>query len=835
MKPSPFQLFNLSTLAAVAVAVTAATASAAGRPPFDTDIVTNYYLRLSAPEAKGAQVRARIVHTMHDERPLDGWVSRIGEDGLSGWIKMPRYRKKKGFPDLWYQSCIIMLHPAQPKFDRFKWVEEPVTVGLEIADAPDGNLIASLPTERVEGGVVTALFDGTRMGEPVKASWFNDHLDFLIKALDDAGCGEIRMPRDSMMIHGTFATGSRFWERSVLTRDKRLSAKIDDLLMRLGVTINNGGSTNFMYHGFNFVTGDKEGIYRPLDEDWFGRSRAFWEAAKKRYEASGRIPEVIKIGDEIGQVGRITNSPAFRSTFESIRARLAPEVLADVAFEGSIPGDAWKNRPPEREKRLVRYLVVRARNKETAKVLKASTDDVRAILGENVKTQVNMTPWYDGEGGSWAQTLVRTPDPFLLAREGSIDYPEPQGMTPYSQPTGPMANALLAPAFVAQIRELNTRPGGRSREMLFPCRTEAAAYEHVIMSALVNADTDLSYYVLGFRGTWWEWADVPEKIIALGKCSKKIFDAEPFLRGQRRAKADIAMLLSESTDIWQCEGDWRHYKRTSAKSEMRGDYYALRFSGYRVDFVREHMIEDGFLDGYKVLWATMRNLNRVSQAKVMEWVKAGGTLILVPGAITRDEADDDTAIFDAYRAGGEAAALEGADCTEFDYKKRDTSAAPKVTDVGEGKVIAFGWMPGMEFCSGALRRRELYRDETPNGNPNHEILSGTQRYGVTWWMEGDEAVREKIAAVAAEAGATRQIALSHGNIDAGVLDDGLRAFVGFSNYNVGGVKGVVATFTLKKRYENVETLDGAPVKVEWDGTTARCTFDLGDSQALLFK
>lgn len=829
------KLSNLSTLVAVVFAAMAATATAAGRPPFDTDIVTNYYLRLSAPEAKGAQVRARIVHTMHDERPLDGWASRIGEDGLSGWIKMPRYRKQKGFPDLWYQSCIIMLHPAQPKFDRFKWVEEPVTVGLEIADAPDGNLIASLPTERVEGGVVTALFDGTRMGEPVKASWFNDHLDFLIKALDDAGCGEIRMPRDSMMIHGTFATGSRFWERSVLTRDKRLSAKIDDLLMRLGVTINNGGSTNFMYHGFNFVTGDKEGIYRPLDEDWFGRSRAFWEAAKKRYEASGRIPEVIKIGDEIGQVGRITNSPAFRSTFESIRARLAPEVPADVAFEGSIPGDAWKNRPPEREKRLVRYLVVRARNKETARVLKAATDDVRTILGSNVKTQVNMIPWYDGEGGSWAQTLVRTPDPFLLAREGSIDYPEQQGMTPYSQPTGPMANAMLAPAFVAQIRELNTRPGGRSREMLFPCRTEAAAYEHVIMSALVNADTDLSYYVLGFRGTWWEWADVPEKIIALGKCSKKIFDAEPFLRGQRRAKADIAMLLSESSDIWQCEGDWRHYKRTSAKSEMRGDYYALRFSGYRVDFVREHMIEDGFLDGYKVLWATMRNLNRVSQAKVMEWVKAGGTFILVPGAITRDEADDDTTIFDAYRAGGEAAALEGADCAEFDYKKRDTSAAPKVTGVEKGKVIAFGWMPGMEFCSGALRRRELYRDETPNGNPNHEILSGTQRYGVTWWMEGDEAVREKISAVIEATGAMRQVALSHGNIESGVLDNGTRAFVGFSNYNVGGVKGVVATFTLKKRYENVKTLDGAPVKVEWNDTTARCTFDLGDSQALLFE
>ena len=84
-------------------------------------------------------------------------------------------------------------------------------------------------------------------------------------------------------------------------------------------------------------------------------------------------------------------------------------------------------------------------------------------------------------------------------------------------------------------------------------------------------------------------------------------------------------------------------------------------------------------------------------------------------------------------------------------------------------------------------------------------------------------------------GATRQIKLSHGNIDAGVLDDGKRAFVGFSNYNIGQVKEVVAEFTLMKRYASVKTLDDAPVKVEWNGTTARCTFDLGDSQALMLE
>ena len=478
---------------------------------------------------------------------------------------------------------------------------------------------------------------------------------------------------------------------------------------------------------------------------------------------------------------------------------------------------------------------MRARNKETVRVFKATTDDVKAVVGPGARTTANMIPWYDGEGGSYQQTLVGTPDPFLMAREGALDYPELQGMTPYALPTGPMANALLAPAFVAQMRELNSRPGGRSREMLFPCRTEPSAYEHVFMSSLLNANTDFTYYSLGFRAGWSEWADTPEKFTALARCSKKLFDAAPFLRGQRRGKADMAMLLSESTDIWRCEGDWRHFLRRGSKSEMRGDCYALRFSGFRVDFVREHMIEDGFLDGYKVLWATMVNLNRVCMKKVVDWVEAGGVLVLTPGALTHDEADDPVAAFDAYRAVGDAAALEGWDCAEYDYKRRDTSAPVRETAVGKGKVVAFAYLPGMNFCSGALRRRELYRDETPNSNPNHEILSATKRYGVGWWMEDDEVVREKIAAVAEAAGAKRQIGLSHGNIDAGVLDDGKRAFVGFSNYNLGPVKEVVAEFTLKKHYDSVKTLDGVPVKVDWNGTIARCTFDLADSQALLFE
>ena len=769
------------------------------RPPFDRDIVTNYYLRLSAPEAKGARVKIRIVHSHHAERPMNGWDSQIGEDGRSGWIQMPRYRRKAGSAELWYQSCIFMFHPGQERYDRYKWFEEPMTVGLEIAEAPNGVPILTLPAQRVAGGVVSVLFDVARLGEPPKVCWFADHLDALEKALAEAGCGELQMPR-SAHVHGELAIHSWHWEKSLLTRDPRLRLKINELLRRLGINCSDtffhadpAKEDRFDTEFGWFITTQKD-LYVPYDSEWHNRSRAYWE--KRRSQARGNVSElaVLKIGDEVGMIGEYTNSPAFRATFESFRERLAPEVPAGVAVE-FINTSALTNRPATREARLVRYLTVRARAKETAVVFRAATDDVKAIFGSNVKTEANLIPWYGGEGGNWQQTLFNSPGPFLLAREGSLDYPEMQGMTPYAVPTGPIANAMLVPAFVAQMRELNTRPGGRSREMLFPCRCEPASYDHGFMSALLNGNTDFTYYNLGFHGTWCEWADSPEKLVAVAKCNRMLYDAAPYLLGQKRAGADMALLLSESTDVWRTETRGQRLQpnyRNYCKCEMRGCYYALRFSGYRVDFVREHMIEDGFLDGYKVLWANMRNLNRVSQRAILDWVNDGGALVLTPGALAYDEADDPSHLFDTYRAEGESSALDGAECAEFDYKKRDVSAPVRETPVGKGKVFAFPWLPGMNFCAGALRQRELFRDLTPNGNTAHEILSGVVRYGVPWWMEGNEAVREKVASIAEATGAKRQILLSHGNIDAGVLDEGGRAFVGFSNYNPNMVKNVTA-------------------------------------------
>ena len=811
MNHSTLQLFNRSTLAALAVAAFAATSAHAES--------TSYWFRVTAPEAVGARLETTLIPSRMREIGLE--KSSIGDDGRSGWVRMPRILANGGKCEL-YAGLVLRLREGTNYVGK-------ASVGLELAASPSAEPFQTLPALDVEGGVVTAVIDANAPGVKPRMFWFPEHLDALERVLDDAGYAELAAADfGGIVVNYNFAI-HRNSPLSVMTRDPRLFAQLRRCGRKLGGNCGDFGAKWLPEDAstlvYRFITGGGgKGIYVPRDEGWADKCRAFWEKTLPSLEKDGRFTDSVKIGDEVTLINCLTNSPVLRAGFERERARLAPELPAGTAIE-VMERRKWF-RPESRESRLSRYLTMRALNRETAFVYRDATDEAKRVIGPQVRTKVNLLAMYYGGGASTFQTWFFTPDMLLLAREGSLDLPEIQGLTPYYPPTGPFADLLLSPIFAAQMRELNTRPGGGSILMLFPCRSEKDSYAHALMTALLNADTNLSIYTLGFRASGWEWADVPEKWLAIARCTHWLPTVAPYLAGQKRQKADVAILATEATDIW------RTNPLDASKSEMRGLVYALRFSGYRIDFMREHMVEDGFLDGYKVLFATMPHANRVVQGRILDWVKAGGTLVLAPGALTRDEADDASALFDEWRADGDLA--EVAPVSEFEYKKTDTSAPARETAVGKGRIVAVPYRAGMNFCSGAARKVREYRDETIVQNGLDE-LNGTVRYGVAYWLEGDEAVREKIAAVAEAAGAKRQIRLSHGNIDAGVLDNGRRAFVGFANYNPRPVKGLVAEFALSRRYDSVKALGGAPVKVEWDGPTARCTFDLDDAQALLFE
>lgn len=60
---------------------------------------------------------------------------------------------------------------------------------------------------------------------------------------------------------------------------------------------------------------------------------------------------------------------------------------------------------------------------------------------------------------------------------------------------------------------------------------------------------------------------------------------------------------------------------------------------YPVDFVDDFDVEDGILkkNNYSVLYTTAPNLSDKAQKNIVEWVRDGGTLVMMPGACAADE------------------------------------------------------------------------------------------------------------------------------------------------------------------------------------------------------
>jgi hypothetical protein len=120
----------------------------------------------------------------------------------------------------------------------------------------------------------------------------------------------------------------------------------------------------------------------------------------------------------------------------------------------------------------------------------------------------------------------------------------------------------------------------------------------------------------------------------------------------RTETAPIAMLLSESSDVWEVEGKGQgavepgSVATNISQEERKNIWYALRLAGYRVDLVTEDDVKEGLLKNYKVLYVCGQNLERKAGDVIKQWVNDGGILYATAGAARKDEFDEPSTAFD---------------------------------------------------------------------------------------------------------------------------------------------------------------------------------------------
>ena len=127
---------------------------------------------------------------------------------------------------------------------------------------------------------------------------------------------------------------------------------------------------------------------------------------------------------------------------------------------------------------------------------------------------------------------------------------------------------------------------------------------------------------------------------------------EDHLMPARTEPAQIAVLLSEASDVWELNGHSQNAvipgsaETNISQEERKALWYALRNAGHRVDFVTENDCADGLLKNYAALYVCGRNLERRAASAIQSWVATGGTLVATAGAARKDEFDEPLTILD---------------------------------------------------------------------------------------------------------------------------------------------------------------------------------------------
>jgi hypothetical protein len=127
------------------------------------------------------------------------------------------------------------------------------------------------------------------------------------------------------------------------------------------------------------------------------------------------------------------------------------------------------------------------------------------------------------------------------------------------------------------------------------------------------------------------WAEDPLMFPALSELTHEVGAAEDALSNAMPRPAETAVYYSIPGDIWMVGLD------SAPGLERMYTYLALRHAQIPVDVIGDDQARRGGLSQYKVVYLPSEQVDRRDVPVLARWVQAGGTLVLGPGAASRDE------------------------------------------------------------------------------------------------------------------------------------------------------------------------------------------------------
>ena len=235
----------------------------------------------------------------------------------------------------------------------------------------------------------------------------------------------------------------------------------------------------------------------------------------------------------------------------------------------------------------------------------------------------------------------------------------------------------------------------------------------------------------------------------MAEAHRMIGAAEDVLWPGRRPRPEVAILAPRSAEAWDLkempvargidDATNNHLNNSTVDymAEVFDLYLALQHADIPADFVDEDDLSARGLKPYRVLYVTEPDVPAEGQRGIADWVTGGGTLVLVPGAGSRDRYDESCRVLaevagieeeprermlvpnlESLKPAGKGAGASG----EFEaagvraaLRKAPKEVAATFEDGAPavvqrkhwfGRAIYFAWMPGLSYAKSSKTTKD---------------------------------------------------------------------------------------------------------------------------------
>lgn len=575
----------------------------------------------------------------------------------------------------------------------------------------------------------------------------------------------------------------------------------------------------------------------------------------------GARPEELKLlhmGDEPGwyypaSMNDVQNHPGRLEVFRQyLRSKnLRPEELGAKSWEQIVPGRPSLTRTLADRKRL--YWTARFFTESLSLSFAAATRALQKEVNPQILTTANLNNWpgryfiaSPGEkiannSDVGPDAAMGMPDWFDLGRKKAITciWTEDWFGDADSQNWSLYGDLLRCAAREGQI-EYGGYPVGQSTGA-FP-----GGSTYKILSLVGHGAKVIDPYIFGPNLAFADgWSDKEVSYRNLAAAMKLLAKGERLLAPGRPRNGTAAILFPQASQVWDPAPRVNCYLQ-----EIYGLHSALTHLNYPVDFIDDFGVENRDFDQrqYAVIYVTAPNLSRKAQQALLTWAKAGGTLVLTPGACAADEYNDPTDILVSH-SGVAPSPVTRVAPPHHTQALRLEQTAIELLDKSFGFTKSFSTVQAIplqiidarkigQFSGGAAAMTEIAIEKG-------RIITLGFWPGVTYWLSPDrtdlarlptgwsESVRSIIGYPLARSPKARHVRVSVPGVEACLLESPQGMAITLLNWSGQAIENLRVEVPHAGRFRNAQSARLGPVTAINEQETFSCTLPLETVDVIL--